>query len=67
MVSGTTEGMKGVCGSGPFDAFAVGWSGTIVHYDGAAWEPMALGTTAWWFNGVWGSGPDDVFAVGNDG
>jgi hypothetical protein len=46
--------------------FAVGWEGTIVHYDGAAWSAMSSGTTND-LSGVWGSSGSDVFAVGGGG
>jgi hypothetical protein len=37
MDSGTTEDLYGVWGSSASDVFAVGWNGTILHYDGSTW------------------------------
>jgi len=61
-----TKGIYDIWGtsSGP-DVFAVGLSGTILHYNGTSWHsetgvPTGLG----WLMGVWGSSESDVFAVG---
>jgi hypothetical protein len=60
------NGLRGVWGSNGGDVFAVGLSGTILHYDGINWSAMSSGTTeALW--GVWGSNGGDVFAVGSYG
>ncbi|MDM8539540.1 choice-of-anchor D domain-containing protein [Desulfococcaceae bacterium HSG9] len=67
MSSGTTQHLNGVWGSSGSDVFAVGNSGTIVHYDGNAWSEMDSGTTWVEFDGVWGSSGSDVFAVGSFG
>ena len=53
-----------VWGSGPNDVFAVGGGGTVFHYDGDVWLPMASGTDAG-LRGIWGSSSSDVFAVGD--
>ena len=62
----TSSSLGGVWGSGPLDAFAVGATGTILHFNGQEWQELPSHTTAnlW---GVWGSGPRDVFAVGENG
>lgn len=52
-----------VWGSGSSDVFAVGGAGTILHYDGTSWTPMAWGA-GFGFEGVWGSSGTDVYAVG---
>jgi len=60
------DGLAGVWGSSGSDVFAVGWDGTILHYDGSSWSSMSSGTS----NGlaeVWGSSGSDVFAVGSWG
>jgi hypothetical protein len=54
--------------SGPPDVYAVGWGGTILHYDGSSWSRMSSGTDRD-LRGVWGSsgadsGPPDIYAVG---
>ena len=66
MTSGTTNVLYGVWGSSATDVFAVGDSGTILHYDGSAWSAMSSGTTND-LAGVWGSSATDVFAVGAGG
>jgi hypothetical protein len=66
MASGTLKGLNGVWGSSGSDVFAVGESGTILHYDGNAWFPMDSGTTKYLY-GIWGSSGSDVFAVGESG
>ena len=60
------NGLLGAWGSSLSDVFAVGYGGTVLHYNGSAWGPMASGTTNQLL-GVWGSSPSDVFAVGNWG
>ena len=37
--------LDGVWGSSATDVFAVGDSGTILHYNGSAWSAMSSGTT----------------------
>jgi hypothetical protein len=36
MTSGTTNDLNGVWGSSSSDVFAVGYNGTILHYDGSS-------------------------------
>ena len=55
-----------VWGTSSSDVFAVGYDGTIVHYDGETWSPMTSGTTARLY-GVWGTSSTDVYVVGHDG
>ncbi len=52
-----------VWGSSSNDVFTVGGSGTILHFDGTNWTPMAWGGD-FGFEGVWGSSGKDVYAVG---
>jgi hypothetical protein len=59
----TFKPMFAVWGSGGNDVFAVGGLGTILHYDGSDWTPMAWGGD-FGFEGVWGSSSEDVYAVG---
>ncbi len=62
----------GVWGSGPDDFWAVGSQGTtaigvsgvILHWDGAAWTEAAVTPLNELWN-IWGSGPNDVWAVGS--
>jgi hypothetical protein len=58
--------LLGVWGSSGSDVFAVGGSGTILHYDGSSWSSMSSGTSNH-LGGVWGSSGSDVFAVGEGG
>ena len=55
--------MNWIHGFAPNDIFAVGFEGTILHYDGAAWTQMSVPTTQdlW---GIWGASRDDLWAVG---
>jgi hypothetical protein len=55
-----------VWGSASTDVWAVGWSGTILHWDGSAWSPVSRGINAD-LRGVWGSASTDVWAVGWSG
>jgi hypothetical protein len=66
MSSGVTSDLQSVWGSVSTDVFAVGNSGTIIHYDGNVWGPMSSGITND-LQSVWGSASTDVFAVGSSG
>ena len=66
MQSGTTENLYSVWGSSCRNVFAVGYNGTILHYNGSTWSTMTSGTTMG-LNGVWGSSANNVFAVGWSG
>jgi hypothetical protein len=58
--------LSAIWGSGPDDVWAVGEAGAIVHFDGAAWSPLAVPVAAGArLLSVWGSGPADVWAVGS--
>ena len=61
-VAGTNVLLWDLWGTSADDVFAVGDSGTIVHFDGGDWTAMTSGTSDS-FRGVWGSASDDVFAV----
>src|SRR5919106_1772367 len=64
--SGTTNALYGIWGSSASDIWAVGASGTILHWNGSAWSSVTSGTKAG-LNAVWGSGPSDVWTVGSGG
>jgi hypothetical protein len=66
MNSGTANNLNAVWGSSCRDVFAVGDSGTILHYNGTTWSTMISGTSADLY-GVWGSSATDVYAVGFGG
>ena len=61
--SGTRAILNGVWGTSPTDIYAVGESGTILHYDGTGWSEMSSGTGAW-LEAVWGTSSSNVYAVG---
>ena len=48
------------------NAYVVGDSGWILHYDGASWQPQVSGTTQT-LAAIWGSSASDIFAVGAGG
>lgn len=64
MTSGTDYHLKDVFGFSASDVYAVGYNGTILHYDGTSWKKMTTGTYTY-FNGIWGSSPSNIFAVGH--
>jgi hypothetical protein len=66
MPSPTQEFLKGIWGAAADDVFAVGDGGTILHYDGADWRPMASGIGEN-LEAIWGVSGTDVFAVGTGG
>jgi hypothetical protein len=62
----TKQSLMSIWGSGSSDVWAVGASGTIVHYDGKTWSVSPSGTTKR-LSSVAGSAPNDVWAVGEAG
>lgn len=54
--------LTAIWGSGEDDVWAVGSSGTIVHWNGSDWQTIPSGTKQT-LRGVWGSGPTDVWIV----
>jgi hypothetical protein len=58
--------LYGIWGTSPADVFAVGESGSILHFDGANWDSMSSGVSGILFS-VWGSSSTDVFVVGETG
>ena len=68
MNSGTNELLSGVWGTSSSDVFAVGYWGTILHYDGSQWLQSPTSLEEVWgvippLNGLWGCSTD-IFAVG---
>jgi hypothetical protein len=53
MDSGTREWLNAVWGSSQNDVYAVGATGTLLHYDGHGWLPMQSGTSSQ-FESIWG-------------
>jgi len=66
--AGDDHSLYEVWGFADDDVYAVGRSGTILHFDGQAWTLMDC-PVDFTLRGVWGSAPDDIFAVsrGYDG
>ena len=59
--------LRSIWGSSATDVFAVGESGTVLHFDGSTWTTMTSDTTQW-LNGIWGDPQSgEVFAVGENG
>lgn len=68
MASGTTAYLRAVWGSGPTDIFAVGYLGSVLHFDGKAWTAMVHKAGTNKLTGVWGAGASgDVWVVGERG
>jgi hypothetical protein len=59
---GSEQTLNAVWASGPDDAWAGGDDGTMLHFDGSAWRPVASGTISH-IQGIWGSSSRDVWAV----
>jgi hypothetical protein len=56
----------GVWGAAANDVFVAGDSGTVLHWNGAAWARMSTGTTVG-LRRVWGSSGRDVYVSGEAG
>ncbi len=62
----TGNSLNGVWGSSASDVWAVGGQGTLLHYDGIAWNGLQSVTARDLF-AIWGSAASDVWAVGDAG
>ncbi len=58
--------LRGVWGAAPGDVWAVGDSGTALHWNGAAWQETAPATLAT-LRAIWGRDATTVYAVGSSG
>jgi hypothetical protein len=56
--------LTGIWGSSVNDVWAVGYSGTLLHWDGSQWSSAAIQLP---LRGVWGASATDVWAVGERG
>lgn len=66
--AGTTSFLRGIWGTGPADIFAVGYSGTVIHYDGSTWSQVPQTLFSRMLTDVWSAGPtSEVLVVGSDG
>lgn len=60
-----TPVLFGVWGTAPNNVTAVGFGGTILHFDGTSWTDVRpAGSTADYY-AAWGTGAGDVFVMGN--
>ena len=64
--TGTTQTLHALWGSSEENLFAVGWWGTVLHFDGTTWSTLARLTTHDLY-GAWGGGDDQLLAVGAAG
>jgi hypothetical protein len=64
-VTSVTETLVAIHGRAPDDIWAAGTGGSLFHYDGDAWAPVASGTTVD-LQAVWVAGPGDVWVAGED-
>ncbi len=67
--SGSPEALYGIWGSGPSDVYAVGFSGTMLHFDGQQWNelpPVPFGEEPH-FGEIWANGPEDILVCDRDG
>lgn len=62
----TDSSIFGVWAASATDAFAVGFEGAVLRYDGTDWLPMTRSTLRN-LSVVWGTGADNVFAGGEGG
>ena len=60
-----TKAIFQLWGSSANDIWAVGQSGTALHFDGSAWSPKKTGANEG-LTGVWGTG-SQVWVVGQRG
>ncbi|MEI6127715.1 MAG: PKD domain-containing protein, partial [Pseudomonadota bacterium] len=61
----STETLFAVWGSSPSDVYAVGNSGTVLHYNGTAWSAETSNTTAQLLS-IWGLNSTNIYAVGKE-
>jgi len=66
VTSGTTADLYGIWGAGSSDIYAVGGSGTVIHYNGTGWAAMTSGTAAELYD-IWGADNTHVFVAGQSG
>ena len=65
----TFEGLQdlwAIQGNSESDVLAVGFSGTVMDYDGATWNNIESGTN-FWLQDIWSFSETDAIAVGENG
>jgi hypothetical protein len=63
-MSGVTQDLYAVWGSGSQDIWAVGAGGMVAHYDGCSWVASLVPGTTQPLRAIWGSSATDIWAVG---
>lgn len=58
--------IQSISGTSATDIWATGLAGTLLHYDGQTWSPVASGTQNH-LVGVWARAANDAWAVGENG
>jgi hypothetical protein len=70
MKSPTTKNLRAIFGNGDGDIYAAGEEGTMIHWDGAAWEEvetsLELDLSDLSLNGIWGA-EGQFYVVGDKG
>ena len=67
MKSPTVEHLYGVWGSSSSNVYAVGASGTILHYNGLIWSDDIESATTEGLRTIWGTGSSDIYSGGDSG
>lgn len=63
---GASGGLFAISGTGPNDIWAVGQTGTALHYNGAAWVAVLTSTTQDLY-ALWANAANDIWFVGANG
>ena len=66
MASPTRALLYAAWGDRASNVYAVGSSGTLLHFDGSTWQSIATDTKQSLLD-IWGSGPQDIYVVGSGG
>jgi photosystem II stability/assembly factor-like uncharacterized protein len=67
-ISGIDWGLYDIWGSSETNIYAVGYDGTVVHYDGSTWNvELTGGTSPTFLTSVWGADSTNVYACGSGG
>ncbi len=61
----STKTLNAIWGTSPSDVYAVGDTGTILHYNGTDWSAEPSNTTGQLLS-IWGSSPANIYVVGNE-
>lgn len=59
----TIHALHAIWGSAPNDVWAVGGSGTIIHWNGETWRKVPSPTKLYLYD-IWGVSHNDIYAVG---